>query len=349
MNLRKLFLPFSLLYDLITRARNFLYDKKILSSKRFDVPVICVGNLNTGGTGKTPHVEYLIELLKSKFTVATLSRGYGRSTSGFLIAKPFSNAAILGDEPYQYFLKHPEITVTVGENRTAAIEKIISKYPNIDVVLMDDGLQHRAVNPGLKILLTEYSNLFTRENLLPAGNLRESKNNYMRSNIIIVTKCPEINQQEKQTIIDEISPLAHQTILFSHLKYDALISFYTNERMRLEDLKDVHVLCVTGIANPAPFLSFLKTKTSGLSHLQFKDHHDFSTRDLQSIQQNFDNIAAAKKIIVTTEKDFARLKKEELKKHTSKLPLYYLPVKVTFDENDKKTVDDKILNYVGQN
>jgi tetraacyldisaccharide 4'-kinase len=350
MHLKKLLLPFSWLYGIITGTRNFFYDKRIFKSKQFDVPVICVGNLSTGGTGKTPHVEYLLRFLKDNFVVATLSRGYGRKSKGFIVAKPNMSCEILGDEPSQYALKFPEAIVSVGENRVHAINHLLSAFPGIDVIIMDDGFQHRAVKPGLSILLTEYTGLFTKDFLLPAGNLRESKNGYKRADLIVVTKCPSLTENEKQNIVQEISPLSSQHVLFSHFSYGELIPFFPgNEKLNLSELNKYHILLLTGIANPQSMILFLKGKVAELQQLKFPDHHQYTKDDMEMVKKKFDNIVAEKKIIITTEKDFVRLNNKFLKELIHGLPLYYLPVKVEFDANDKKLFDEKILNYVGKN
>ena len=350
MNLRKLLLPFSWLYGMIISLRNVFYDAGIFSSKKFDVPVICIGNLTTGGTGKTPHIEYLLRILKNNFIIATLSRGYGRNTKGFIVAKPGMTTEILGDEPLQYSLKFPEVIISVGENRARAIEKLLSAFPGIEIILMDDGFQHRAVKPGFSILLTEYSNLFTKDHLLPAGNLRENKSGFKRANVLVVTKCPELNETEKQKIINEIAPLPLQHVLFSHFCYDELIPFSsTNAKINLSQFKEFQVLLLTGIANPESIIEFMNANVAHLHQVNFPDHHSFSKNDIEALKKKFNNIVADKKIIITTEKDFMRLKKESLKELILDLPFYYLPVKVDFALNDKKILDEKILNYVRKN
>ncbi len=348
MNFRKLLLPFSLLYGFATWLRNFFYDSGIFKSQKFSFPVIGVGNLNTGGTGKTPHVEYIIRLLKDNHAIAVLSRGYGRTSKGFLITKPGMDAHIIGDELYQYFLKFPEVIVAAGADRKHAINMLVSKYPGIDAIILDDAFQHRAVKAGLNILLTDYSDLFTNDFVLPAGNLREFKTGYIRAHIIIITKCPEgITEIEKNKIISKINPSSHQKILFSFLKYEALVSFSTQHpAIGMENLKDYEVLLVTGIANPSSAINFLKTKTAFLHSIAFSDHHFFTADDLRTVQIKFDAISSQKKIIVTTEKDFVRLKNN---KSVNNLPYYYLPVKVDFESSDKKMFDEIIVSYAGKN
>ena len=347
MRFRKLLLPFSWLYGIVTAVRNFFYDKGFFSSKQFEMPVICIGNLSAGGTGKTPHVEYLIQLLKNHFVLATLSRGYGRNARGFIVASPGMTSEDLGDEPAQFAGKFPEVIVSVGEKRVESIEKLLSEFPGIDAIIMDDGFQHRAVRPGLSVLLTDYNSRFTKDTLLPAGNLRESKNGYKRADIIVITKCPSLSEIEKRTIITEVSPLKTQQVLFSHLVYDNLVPFNsTHAELNPAEVKECQVLLLTGIANPQSLFSFLSESTAQLHLLKFPDHHAFTKNDLITVRKKFDNIVAKKKIIVTTEKDFMRLRKENLKQFIYDLPFYFLPVKVEFDKNDKELFEEKILSYV---
>lgn len=309
------------------------------------MPVICVGNLSAGGSGKTPHVEYITRLLNKNYSIAVLSRGYGRQTSGFLIAKTGTDAALLGDEPFQFFLKFPETIIAVGENRKAAIEKLTDRFPGLDAIVMDDGMQHRWVKPGLLILITDLNNLFTRDGLLPAGYLREPRKNYKRADIIIVSKCPAgLSANEKNKLIAEIKPQKHQHILFSHLYNTAIRPF--NQQQEIKDFAGYHVVGFTGIANPALFKSYVENVFSKADCTVFPDHHHYSDKDINDLLYKFDNIAATKKILLTTEKDFVRLKEnEKLKKY----PAYYLPVEVAFSENDKRILDEKILSYVGKN
>ena len=350
MKIRKLLLPFSWLYSFFTSVRNYFYDKGLLQSSEFNIPVICVGNLSTGGTGKTPHVEYIIELLKNNYRVATLSRGYGRKSKGFILAETSMSVELIGDEPLQFAIKYPDVKVAVGENRVEAIKQILAKFPEVQIILMDDGLQHRAIKPGLSVLLTDYSKLFTRDYLLPAGNLRESKSAYKRADIVIITKCPSMQIEERKKISQEISPLTKQKVLFSGLSYGDPVSFIDKiKQIKLEALKDYDVLLLAGIADPKNIRDFLKDKVKGLQACIYPDHYLYTKTDLKQIAEKFNNIAANQKIILTTEKDFMRLKRKEIAQLTEKLPFYYIPLKVEFDESDKKIMDTKILSYVGKN
>jgi tetraacyldisaccharide 4'-kinase len=350
MKVRKLLLPFSWLYGLITSVRNYFYDKGLFKSVEFNIPVICVGNLNTGGTGKTPHVEYIVELLRNKYLVATLSRGYGRKSKGFLLTEADMSAELTGDEPLQFAMKYHDIKAAVGENRVEAIKEIVAKFPDLKTIIMDDGFQHRAVNPGLSVLLTDYSKLFINDYLLPAGNLRESKEGYKRANLIIVTKCPNMSNDERKNIIHGISPLQGQQVLFSRLRYNDPVSFKTGMNpIKLIELNNYDVLLLTGIANPESIIDFLKDKVKGVHPFSFPDHRLYTRSDLKQVEEKFNNIANRQKIILTTEKDFMKLKGKETVDLTENLPYYYIPVKVEFDESDKKIMDKKILSYVGKN
>jgi len=334
--LRKILFPFSFLYGWITSIRNFLFDKGILKSYHFDLPVIAVGNLSVGGTGKTPQIEYLIRLLTDTYKIATLSRGYKRKSEGFILANNTSNAEILGDEPFQFYQKFPTIQVAVDANRKNGIEQLLSQKQKPEVILLDDAFQHRKVQAGFYILLTSYDDLFYNDFILPTGNLRESRTGVNRADMIIVTKCPkdisEIAQEEiKQKVNRYIKN--KQPIFFSYIAYDDC--FYNeNEKISVVELTTVDKLVVAGIAKPEPFFAYLQADKKAT--MVFPDHHDFSENDIASILE-----AANGRKIITTEKDFVRLK--------GKLPseqLFYLPIKSSF-VNDSNEFDKKILAYVG--
>ncbi|RAJ14498.1 tetraacyldisaccharide 4'-kinase [Olleya aquimaris] len=316
--LRIILFPIVPIYYIVTWIRNVMYDKGWKQSKQYDFPVICVGNLSAGGTGKTPMVEYLIRVLKDKTTLATLSRGYGRKSEGFILADANVNAEILGDEPYQFYHKFSEdILVAVDANRQEGISKLLDTNTKPEVILLDDAFQHRKVKAGLNILLTTYTNLYTRDIVLPTGNLREPKSGAKRADLIVVTKCPiDLSATEKQSIIAEIQPLDHQQVFFSTIAYsDEVVSEYNT--IKLTDLKDFKL--VTGIANPKPLIDFLKGNALNFEHIKFKDHHAFSIKEIDYLS-TFD-------CIVTTEKDYMRLKD----KPALKGKLYYLPIQLEID------------------
>ncbi|SEO46408.1 lipid-A-disaccharide kinase [Flavobacterium sp. CF108] len=334
--LRKILFPFAILYGFITSIRNFLFDKGILKSTSFDIPVIAVGNLSVGGTGKTPQIEYLIRLLADKYNVATLSRGYKRKSEGFVLADDNSNAEILGDEPFQFYQKFPNVQVAVDANRTNGITQLLSQKNKPQVILLDDAYQHRKVKAGFYILLTSYGDLYADDFMLPTGNLRESRSGSNRANIVVVTKCPNTLSEEKQEEIRlRLKLNCSQQIFFTFIDYDIVI-YGENEKLAVDEIKSESKLLLAGIAKPKPFFDYLKNENDEC--LTFPDHHHFSDADLDSIQ----NKANGRKII-TTEKDYVRLKDS---KRVSQL--YYLPIKSTFI-NHQQNFDVSILEYVKTN
>ncbi|MFH6944420.1 tetraacyldisaccharide 4'-kinase [Flavobacterium sp. FlaQc-50] len=331
--LRKLLFPFAILYGLITTIRNFLFDKGILKSTSFDLPVIAVGNLSVGGTGKTPQIEYLIRLLADTYKIATLSRGYKRQSEGFVLADTTSNAAVLGDEPFQFFQKFPNVQVAVDANRTNGITQLLSQTTKPEVILLDDAYQHRKVKAGFYILLTAFDDLYADDFMLPTGNLRESRSGADRANIVIVTKCPKDLSVEKQNEIQaKLKLSASQQLYFTFIAYDDFI-YSKNEKIAVKEIEDEPKLLLAGIAKPTSFFNYLKNEKEEC--LTFPDHHHFSESDLEMIQ----NKAQGKKII-TTEKDYVRLKDSKLISQ-----LYYLPIKSTFISKHQN-FDAAILAYV---
>ena len=334
--LRKILFPFAILYGFITSIRNFLFDKEILKSTSFDLPVIAVGNLSVGGTGKTPQIEYLIRLLSDKYKVATLSRGYKRKSEGFVLANENSNAEILGDEPFQFYQKFPNIMVAVDANRTNGIQQLLSQNEQPEIVLLDDAYQHRKVKAGFYILLTSYGDLYADDFMLPTGNLRESRSGAERASIVVVTKCPKILTEEEQTEIRlKLKLKSSQKVFFTFIDYDMVI-YGKNEKIAVSEIKSEPKLLLAGIAKPKPFFEYLKNESDEC--LTFPDHHHFSDADLNSIR----NKANGRKII-TTEKDYVRLKDSELVDQ-----LYYLPIKSSFI-NHQQDFDATILAYVKEN
>lgn len=334
--LRKLLFPFAILYGFITSIRNFLFDKGILKSTSFDLPVIAVGNLSVGGTGKTPQIEYLIRLLSDKYKIATLSRGYKRKSEGFVLADENSNAEILGDEPFQFHQKFPNVMVAVDANRTNGIQQLLSKDEKPEIILLDDAYQHRKVKAGFYILLTSYGDLYADDFMLPTGNLRESRSGAERANIVVVTKCPKILTEEEQTKIRlKLKLNAAQQVFFTFIDYDMVI-FGKNEKIAVNKIKSESKLLLAGIAKPKPFFDYLKNESDEC--LTFPDHHHFSDADLDSILRK----ANGRKII-TTEKDYVRLKDSEWIDQ-----LYYLPIKSSFI-NHQQDFDATILEYVKEN
>lgn len=348
MAITKLFLlPFSLLYGLATGTRNFMFHIGILKSARFPIPVLCVGNITVGGTGKTPHTELLIAELKKKFRVACLSRGYKRKTSGFILADDRSTAREIGDEPMQIKHKFPDITVACDSKRVRGIEKLLASEQPPEVIVLDDAFQHRYVQADKNILLVDYNRPVFEDCLLPAGRLRESTKALKRADYIIVTKCPATLQPiERRIWSKHLKIKPYQQLFFTTLSYGPI-------RELSSQAEDIHpgpgssILCVTGIARPAPYVEYLKTFTPAVQELHYPDHHAFTPKDIRQIGQAFEEIENKEKYIFTTEKDAARLRScnlpEELKSR-----IYYIPVVPVFIHNEELFLNE-ISEYVRKN
>jgi tetraacyldisaccharide 4'-kinase len=339
---RILLLPFALLYWLAIWIRNGLYDKNILKSASFGLPLICVGNLSVGGTGKSPMVEYLVRLLKGRFNVATLSRGYKRKTKGYALANESTTALEIGDEPMQFHVKFPDVAVAVGEERLVAIPQLLHDKPATEVIILDDAFQHRSITAGLNILLTECDNLFTNDFYLPAGDLRDLKSQYKRADIIVVTKCdPQLAAVERETIIKAINPRKEQTVFFTSIIYGQIHHIINNNPFTLTE--QTEVLLVTGIANPKPLQSWLEARSREY-HLQpYLDHHIFSIDDLKQIRKRFESLQG-EKIILTTEKDAVRLVK--FSAEIKDWPLYVIPVRHGFLFDQEQQFNEHITNFI---
>lgn len=322
--LRKILFPFAILYGFITGIRNFLFDIGILKSYSYDIPIIAVGNLSVGGTGKTPQIEYLIRSLSPKYKVATLSRGYKRKSEGFILADSNSNAEILGDEPFQYYEKFKNIQVAVDVNRKNGIEQLLSQNNIPEVILLDDAFQHRKVKAGFYILLTSYGDLYSDDFMLPTGNLRESRSGAKRANLVIVTKCPPtISLDEQNKIKVKLNLDLNQELYFSYINYDDSI-YSKNKSISVSEIKNSDKLLLAGIAKPEPFFTYLKNSNDEC--MKFADHHHFSENDISEIEKNANN-----KIIITTEKDYVRLKGS-----LSEEQLFYLPIRSSFISGAEK-------------
>jgi len=319
--IRIILFPFVPFYQLITWLRNFFYNKGWLESKSYDIPVICVGNLSTGGTGKTPMIEYLVRLLKNERRVATLSRGYKRKTDGFVIADAQASASSIGDEPYQFYKKFPEIVVAVDADRQHGIEQLLRYKDKPDVVLLDDAFQHRRVKAGFNILLTSYQKPYTKDLVLPTGNLREPKCGANRADVIVVTKCPNgLGENEKRSMLSQLSPNAGQHVFFSHINYSETLKS-SNSDLVLGNLPKFTL--VTGIANPKPLVKYLTDKGAQFEHVEYRDHYEFKPNDIKML--------STKTLIITTEKDYVRLSwAKELKGK-----LFYLPISFEIDRSNE--------------
>jgi len=343
---RILLYPFALLYGSVVWLRNRLYDTGFFSSIEFSVPVISVGNLSVGGTGKTPHVEYLIRLLQYQYKVATMSRGYKRRTQGFLLADNDTNALRIGDEPMQYHMKFPDVAVSVAEERITGIPTLLQKRHDVDVVLLDDAYQHRSVKPGLNILITDFSRPFYEDYILPYGRLRERRNAYKRADIIIVSKCPlSLTQQSADEIIARMQPLPHQRVFFTGIEYDQPYDFFSHEPVSLSNTNAVLVCC---IAKPEPLITTLKASTNDVHVLSYPDHHYFLSRDMEEISATYNNWNVANKLIVTTEKDATRLHLQREKLRELGVQIAVLPIKVQVLLGKEAEFNDIVIYYVEQ-
>ncbi len=338
--------PFSILYGLGVSLRDFFYRNGVLKSISFDVPTVSVGNLSVGGAGKTPHIEYLIRLLKDYIDVATLSRGYKRKTRGFLEVQPQFSADQVGDEPLQFRRKFPDIVVTVSESRTFAIPQIMQRWPKTQAVLLDDAFQHRSVEPGLNILLTEFHRPFTRDFLLPAGRLREWRSAYQRADIIVVSKCPsQISEADKIAMLDEIRPFPRQRIYFSYYQYDFPYLIHQPGR-RLRLTKDLDVLLICAIARTDYLLSYLDDQVRSVKTLEYEDHHYFTKFDISKLETTFRKMEGQQKIILTTEKDAMRLELHRNFLLQQRLPVFALPVRVAFHFNEGPLFDNDVKDFL---
>lgn len=369
--------PFSMVYGCITGIRNWLYDRGICVSELKKIPVVVVGNLTVGGTGKTPHTEFLLDQLGNTMQVAVLSRGYKRHTRGFVLATPELTARELGDEPKQMALKFPHIPVAVCENRSKGIDRLVECYPGLQLIILDDAFQHRRIKPGISILLTDYNRLHTRDSLLPGGNLREMVAGSLRAAYIIVTKCPPgLSNHEMAAIEQEVKTAPHQMVLFSTFDYGDLRPLRpdspqlsgSNQQsigvsslpttnspvsrtslLPLAGLKEFAVLLVTGIVSPQQLQQELSTVCKEIHSLRFPDHHEFSAGDFLQIEHQFTSIKHAQKLIITTEKDAARLIHHPMLPDSIKKYIFVVPVKIRLLNDRSKVLIQNITDYVREN
>ncbi|MDG2172337.1 MAG: tetraacyldisaccharide 4'-kinase [Flavobacteriaceae bacterium] len=325
-----LFWKLSIQFSLVTSIRNFIYNIGVIKSRQFNLPIISVGNLVLGGSGKTPTIEYLIRLLSKNYKIAVLSRGYGRKSKGFIIADSNSDTNLIGDEPMQYYRKFKNIIVSVDSNRVRGVNKLIKLNSKPEIILLDDAYQHRRLKPGMSILLTKFNDLYSDDNIFPLGNLRESKSNANRADIIIVTKCDKnISKDQKRHIIQKLNIGDNQKIYFSSIKYSKML--YDKESSKLlSEFKNIKFTLVTGIANSSHMVNYLKDNDFNFNHLSFKDHHNYSDSDISNINNN--------EIVITTEKDYVKL----YSRVTTKL--FYLPIE--FLIHNEGEFNNQILNSI---
>ena len=344
-------LPLSWLYRLGVKIRNTLFDIGVLKSRDFQIPIISVGNITVGGTGKTPHVEYLVRLLKDQFHVAVLSRGYKRKSKGFVLASTKTAMPEIGDEPYQMKQKFPKVTVAVDKNRCQGIDLLADNDKHLDVILLDDAFQHRYVKPGINILLVDYHRLIIYDKLLPAGRLREPMTGKNRADIVIVTKCPTtLKPMEYRVITRAMNLYPYQHLYFTTLEYDELRPMFpqTPKKMTMSQLADKNVLLLSGIASPEQMEHDLSPLSPNLVPLTFSDHHQFKQKDIQLINETFAAMPAPK-LIITTEKDATRLQLAETLSDEVRKNLYVLPVRIKFMQEQEDNFNNQIIDYVHKN
>ena len=345
--------PLSLLYGFIVYTRNRLYDYKIFKSNQFKIPLISVGNITVGGTGKTPHIEYLVDLLNSEFNVATLSRGYKRKTKGFILSSSESTVNQIGDEPRQIKQKFPDIDVAVDADRSNGIKQLVKQNKDLDVILLDDAFQHRKVHANLSILLIDYSRHIDNDFMLPFGDLREQAYERRRANIIIITKSPkDLKPIERRIIFNKLNAYPFQFVYFTTFDYDDLKLVFNNTKSENnnENLRDYTILLVTGIANPKPLKEYIAEYISkNIQELEYSDHYNFKEADFKKIEQKYNSIKSDNKIIITTEKDAMRLQKFSNIADNLKDSFFYIPIQVKFLNNRTDNFTQQITEYVRKN
>ncbi|ERK02975.1 tetraacyldisaccharide 4'-kinase [Segatella salivae] len=346
-------IPLSWLYGIGVGFRNQLFNIGLLKQHDYDIPIISVGNITVGGAGKTPHVEYLIRLLKDKVKVAVLSRGYKRKTHGYVLANDSSTVTDIGDEPYQMKQKYQDVHIAVDKKRVDGIAHITgdAETNDTDVILLDDAFQHRYVKPGINILLVDYHRLIIYDKLLPAGRLREPQSGKNRADIVIITKCPkDLKPMEFRVLTKAMNLYPYQSLYFTTIEYESLTPLFAKEKSTIEKkaLEDKHVMLITGIASPKQIIIDLKPHVKEMTTLTFSDHHQFKSKDIMKINETF-NAIKGEKIIVTTEKDATRLEQLEGLSEEVKQNLYVLPIKVKFMINQEEEFNDKIIDYVRKN
>lgn len=344
-------LPFSWIYGSIVRFRNWLFDIGLKKSKSFSIPIISVGNITVGGSGKTPHVEYLIRLLHDKAKIAVLSRGYKRKSHGYILANESTTMPEIGDEPFQMHEKFSDIYVAVDAKRARGIENLqndeVSK--DVDVVLLDDAFQHRYVKPGINILLVDYHRLIIYDKMLPAGRLREPLSGKNRADIVIITKCPkDLKPMEFRVLTKAMDLYPFQKLYFTSIDYDTPKGVFEEKQIELDKLQDYHVLLLTGIASPKQMEHDLKPMTKDITNLSFGDHHSFKGKDIDRINDTFESMPEPR-IIITTEKDAVRLRETEGLYEKVKSNMYELPIKVSFMLDQQDNFNEKIISYVRKN
>ncbi len=344
--LRILLLPFSILYGIIISLRNLCYDIGLFNSEEYPFPIICIGNLSVGGTGKTPHTEFIIRLLKGKHKLASLSRGYGRNTKGYKLASSTDNAKSIGDEPFQIFQKFPSILVAVAEKRRKGIEELLRLEDNPEIIVMDDAYQHRAVKAGMNILLTDYSKLYIDDVILPSGRLREWKSGAKRADLIVVTKSPAVlSPLEIRRISQSLKPRPNQKVFFSYITYKKAKAL-NQAAIELVGMKDKFasraVLIVSAIANPESLVLHMNRYSKEVQALSFKDHHYFDQKDYKKINSSLEGLLSPQKAIIITEKDAVKFDATQF----GNTPVFCVPISIEFHSHQEQSFTEEIENYV---
>ncbi|MDD3858601.1 MAG: tetraacyldisaccharide 4'-kinase [Bacteroidales bacterium] len=345
--------PLVIIYRIAISIRNFCFDNKILKTKEYKLPIISIGNISVGGTGKTPHTEFILKMLKKEYSVAILSRGYKRKTKGFRIVEQSDSHYDAGDEPLQIKQKFPDVIVSVCESRTAGVDKLLELYPDLNLIILDDAFQHRRISPGLSILLNNYHHPIAKDFLLPLGRLREPRSASHRAHIVIFSKCPaNLKPIERRILSQEVDIMPYQYLFFSTLKYHDLRPVFSNEgnEIKISELKDYNVLAFTGIARSSDFADYIETNSASLRHIKYPDHYNYTQKDIMKIQDIYKTLKS-KKVIVVTEKDAVRLKSIDFFDEEIKKAVYCIPIEVELicSEEERKQFDNQIFSYVRNN
>ncbi len=342
--MRLVLYPLSVIYKIITSLRNLLFDYRILESRTHSIPVICIGNLSIGGTGKTPHTSYIAKLLSKKHKIAILSRGYGRKSSNFNYVESDSTTSSVGDEPLQLKFNNSNCIVAVSNNRNIGIEKILIDHPEIDLILLDDGFQHRKIRAGLNIIITPFKKPFIKNDLLPLGTLREASSGAKRADIILISKTPkEIDSKRKKEVLESLNIEKHQKGYFSSITYHKYKNIRTDAELDNEEEYSITLVCA--IADPNPLVQYLKKKEQKVNVIKFRDHYNYTKKDIDNILLIYNKDKSTKKLILTTEKDATKLR--ELLTNFKKEDVYYIPIEITI--NDNKIFEEQLSDYVKRN
>lgn len=339
-------IPISLIYGTMTYFRNLLFDIGIFRMKKHAVPIISVGNLSMGGTGKTPHVEYILYQFHNKYKLATLSRGYGRKTKGYFLADAKSDSNTIGDEPLQYYQKFKNISVAVDEKRNRGAQELLKTNDDLDLIILDDAYQHRWIQRDLNILLSDFHNIYHKDLLVPSGQLREFRCGANRADIVIITKTPIVlSPITRRRIKEELNLKDHQKLLFSKIKYDGFVSFKDGSKLKKNPSVSTIIL-FAGIANSYPLQEYLKQFCNELVVITFTDHHNYSEKDFQQITKTYHDVFGKNKMMVTTEKDAQRLNTSPHKNQLNDCHLFYIPIHVCFHNGDENILLDSVQNIL---